>query len=169
MILTADQPDFLHRLAQLNKREVIIARSEPAALLNEVNLQVGSELGWVEFNHYYLGFDAVASIVRLLEHLAISRSTLTELHRQTPISFRSRFKVSCPWDKMGSIMRELREEPSCNPEAAPEGILLNLNSGRAFILPSADEPELHVSVEALESNQLSNLVSDANRLLRSKL
>ncbi len=103
VMLTADQPQYLGNMAQQKKRPAIVSRTEPAALLHEAALQVGQELGWLEFSHFYLGFDAIAAAIRLIEFLATRQLSLNEYHRQIPVNFRNQFRIFCPWDQMGGV------------------------------------------------------------------
>ncbi len=155
--LAPDHPSFLRRLAEEHGREVVLTRKEPAARLGEATTRTAGTDLWLEFNHYYLGFDAVAGAMRLLEFLGITGTTLLDFERENPACHRDTLVLPCPWDEMGRVMRELAKRPEVSITEVPEGVRLNFEGGRAYVLPSADVPQLAVTVESEELSGLSGL------------
>jgi phosphomannomutase len=67
---------------------------------------------------------------------------------------------------MGRVMRELANLPEADLDAVPEGVFLSYESGTVFVRPSADQPEMHVSVETKSLNDLARLEEEAHQRLR---
>lgn len=155
--LAPDHPSFLRRLAEECGREVVLTRKEPAARLEEATSRTGGTDLWLEFSHYYLGFDAVAGVLRLLEFLGMAGTSLLDFERENPACHRDTLVLPCPWDEMGRVMRELARRPEVSITDVPEGVRLNLEGGRAYVLPSADVPQLAMTVESEEMAGLTGL------------
>lgn len=155
--LAPDHPSFLRRLAEERGREVVLTRKEPAARLEETTGRTtGTDL-WLEFTHYYLGFDAVAGVLRLLEYLGMTGTSLLDFERENPACHRDTLVLPCPWDEMGRVMRELAHRPEVSITEVPEGVRFNFEGGRVYVLPSADVPQLTVTVESEEMTGLATL------------
>jgi mannose-1-phosphate guanylyltransferase/phosphomannomutase len=155
--LAPDHPSFLRRLAEERGRGVVLTRKEPAARLGEATARNGGTDLWLEFNHYYLGFDAVAGVLRLLEFLGMEGISLLDFERANPACHRDTLVLPCPWDEMGRVMRELARRPEVSITEVPEGVRLNLEGGRAYVLPSAEVPHLALTVESEEMPGLTGL------------
>jgi mannose-1-phosphate guanylyltransferase/phosphomannomutase len=167
VFLPPDHPKFLSDLADGRVRRVVITHKEPAAQLSQVRKAIGCGDAWIHLEHFYLGYGAVAAALRLLEFLGRERLTLHDFERQIPPSYRQFLILPCPWDHMGRIMRELGERPEARPGAVPEGVRLDLDGDWVFVLPSADAPQLEITVEAANAGRLAQLERDVNHLVRS--
>lgn len=166
VFLPSDCAAFLIDMAREYGRNVVLTRMEPASRLGEATQYAGRESEWLEFTHFYLEFDALAGALRLLEFLGRRAISLHDFHREIPVSHRKGLVVPCPWDEMGRVMRELTQLPEANLDAAPEGVRVSHEQGSFYVLPSADDPELLVSVEAFDINTLPTLADDVSRQLR---
>jgi len=166
VFLPADHSAFLWEMAMELGHKVHLTRMEPAARLAEVTEMAGSESDWLEFTHFYLNFDALAGALRLLEFLGKQECTLHEFDASVPTSSRSSFVLDCPWDQMGRVMRELANLPEADLNAVPEGVRLTFETGSVFALPSADHPEMRVTVETGMLNALGRLEEEAHQRLQ---
>lgn len=165
VFLPADHPLFLSDFAEKHHRRAIVTRVEAASRLAEATEQAsGSD--WVEFTHYYLGYDALAAGLRLLEFLGLEQISLRDFERSIPASCRRHLVLSCPWEEMGRVMRSLSDLEHADTGAVPEGIRLRQEQGIVFVLPSADRPELLVTVEAEDMHALAVLVEQTHPMLQ---
>jgi len=167
VFLPPDHPKFLAELADARVRRLIITHKEPAAQLNAVKKAMQTDDVWLHFVHFYLGYGAVAAALRLLEFLGKEHLTLHDFERQIPISHCRRLVLHCPWDHIGRVMRELSQRPEARPNAAPEGVRLNLDGDWVYVLPSADAPQLEISMEAASTAQLAQLEQEVSHRVRS--
>ena len=166
VFLTPDHARFLRQMADKHKRQVVLTRKDPAARLQEANEVASEHCRWLEFTHYYLGFDAISGLLHLLEFLGKENLTLREFERQTPASFRKSVLLPCPWASMGRVMRELSNRPESNITQVPEGVYLEFDGGQTYILPSSDAPQLEVTIEAKDANTLPEFAERIKRELR---
>ena len=166
VFLPSDCPAFILAMAKDYDRNVVLTRMEPASRLAEATSYAGRETEWLEFTHYYLDFDALAGALRLLEFLGGKGTSLHDFHREIPVSYRKSLVIPCSWDEMGRVMREITHLPEADLTAAPEGVRISHEQGSYYVLPSADDPELLVSVEAFDINTLPTLAEDVTRQLQ---
>jgi len=165
VFLPADHPVFLARLAAEQQRQVIVTRMDPASRLAEAaSHHTNSE--WLDFIHYYLGFDAVPAAIQMLNFLRSRKLSLHDFNRSVPVSYRERFLVACPWEEMGRVMRELATLPEADLAAVPEGVRLTHEKGVVYVVPSADRPELLVSIEAHAMGELNGMHEQMLRQLQ---
>ncbi len=168
VFLPPDHAAFLSDFAKTCGRRVVVTRKEPAARLQEAKQeQKSDDAGWLEFIHFYLGFDAVAGALRLLESLSNNKTCLHEFEREVPLAHRQNLVLPCPWDEMGRVMREVARMQEAQLGAVPEGVRLQFDWGWVFALPSADAPQIEVVVEAAEAGQLVDFVEEVNHRLWS--
>ena len=76
VFLQPDHPRFLAELADSRVRKVIITHKDPGAQLNTVHTKMYNNHIWLHINHFYLGYGAVAGVLRLLEFLGNQQLTL---------------------------------------------------------------------------------------------
>lgn len=169
VFLPPDHPKFLFDLAESRVRRVVITHKEPAAQLSTVRKLAHIGEAWLHVEHFYLGYGAVAAALRLLEFLGREHLTLHDFERRIPLSYRRFLVLPCPWDHMGRVMRELGERPEARAGAVPEGIRLDLDGDWVHALPSADAPQLEITLEAAHAGRLAQLEQDVNRMIRGLL
>lgn len=166
LFLAPDQAAFLAKWAQAQDRAVIATRKDPAAQLAAVQGEGGDEQEWLTFTHAYLGFDALAGALALMTYLHDAQTDLHQFERELPTRHRQALELPCAWDRMGRVMRELATWPSADIDSVPEGVRIVEDPGWAYVLPSADEPQLQVVAEAGDARELSRLLDHIQPRLR---
>ena len=63
-------------------------------------------------------------------------------------------------------MREISERPEAELGAVPEGVRLQYSSGWIYVLPSADVPQLEITLEVGSAGRLAAFVDEVNTELR---
>jgi mannose-1-phosphate guanylyltransferase/phosphomannomutase len=107
----------------------------------------GAVGGGYAFPEFVAGYDAVASLVKLLELLAPVRRPLSELVAELPQSPLVHRELHCPWGLKGTVMRVLHERLEGRDVDVTDGIKVFDERGWAQVLPDADEPVVHVYAE----------------------
>lgn len=157
VFLPPDHPMFLKKLAESSGRRVVVTAKEAAAQIQAVVQGTETREIWVHFVHFYLGYGAITAALRLLEFLGHREMALHEFERAVPLSHRGNLVVPCPWDHMGRVMRELAQMPEVHPESVPEGVRLEIDGDSIYVLPSADAPQLEITLEAATASGLAKL------------
>ncbi|MBK5224982.1 MAG: NTP transferase domain-containing protein [Thermoleophilia bacterium] len=92
--------------------------------------------------------DALMSMGKVLELLAVSEKPLSELVAQIPETTLLRETKSCPWSLKGVAMREISESIEEEENVSRlDGIKVFHENGWAQVLPSPDEPLFEIYAE----------------------
>ncbi|HZD86780.1 MAG TPA: sugar phosphate nucleotidyltransferase [Gaiellaceae bacterium] len=117
-----------------------------AAAENDV-VFAGAVGGGYVFPEFLPGYDAVASLAKLLELLAPVNRPLSELVAELPETTLVHHQLPCPWALKGLVMRVLNERLSGRELDLTDGIKLFDERGWAQVLPDPDEPLIHLYAE----------------------
>jgi mannose-1-phosphate guanylyltransferase/phosphomannomutase len=107
----------------------------------------GAVGGGYVFPDFMPGYDAVASLAKLLELLATVRRPISELVAELPASTLVHHQLPCPWALKGLIMRVLNERMAGRDVDLTDGIKVFSDRGWAQVLPDPDEPLVHLYAE----------------------
>jgi mannose-1-phosphate guanylyltransferase / phosphomannomutase len=125
--------------------------------------------GGYVFPEFVPGYDAVASLCKLLELLAPIRRPLSELVSQLPSSTLVHRRLACPWALKGLVMRVLAERLSDRELELTDGIKVLDDRGWAQILPDPDEPLVHIYAEGGSEEESMELEAELRALIEDVL
>ena len=152
------------RLAEGSGLEVIrTAHSLPAltqAAANDGVVFAGALGGGYVFPEFLPGYDAVASLVKLLELLAPVRRPLSELIAELPRPTLVHRQLACPWGLKGLVMRLLNERMAGRDLDLTDGIKIFDDRGWGQVLPDPDEPLIHLYAEGASQEESEALVAE---------
>lgn len=133
------------------KRTKLSSQALMEATLHRDTAFAGTQTGSYIFPQFLPAFDSIMSFCKLLEYLARSKSSMSELHAALPRYHMANRDVYCPWDRKGQVMRRLVEKFKDHEMDLTDGIKIfeQQDSGTWFlVLPDAEEPVVHLFVEA---------------------
>ena len=107
----------------------------------------GAVGGGYVFPEFIPGYDAVASLAKLLELLAPVERPLSELVAELPQSTLVHHQLPCPWGMKGLVMRVLNERFADRDVDLTDGIKVFDPRGWVQVLPDPDEPFIHLYAE----------------------
>ena len=110
-------------------------------------------------NQFLLNFDALAGLIKIIEHLCTYNISLSETLAEIPDFYVSKKKIFCPWELKGKVMRTLITEKSSEKVELLDGVKFLRRDGWALVLPDADLPLCRVYSEG-ESPQIAETISD---------
>jgi mannose-1-phosphate guanylyltransferase / phosphomannomutase len=125
----------------------------------------GSPDGGYIFPEFQPGFDAVMSIAKVLELLALEHKPLSELCAEVPDSALIHQRAPVPWSLKGLAMRELGERVKDHRDEEADGIRVEENGGWAQLVPDPDEPLFHIYAEGPTDNESAELAQRYRALL----
>jgi mannose-1-phosphate guanylyltransferase/phosphomannomutase len=125
----------------------------------------GAVGGGYVFPEFLPGYDAVASLVKLLELLAPAGRPISELVAELPKSTIVQRDVQCPWALKGLVMRVLNERMAGRHLDLTDGIKVFDERGWVEVLPDPDEPVLHLYAEGETVQASEELVAELRRLV----
>ena len=107
----------------------------------------GAAAGGYVFPDFLPAYDAVTSLVKLLELLAHVGRPLSELVDELPLTALVHDEVPCPWALKGVVMRVVTERLKDRETDVLDGIKAWDDRGWAQVLPDPDEPVVHLFAE----------------------
>jgi mannose-1-phosphate guanylyltransferase/phosphomannomutase len=121
--------------------------------------------GGYVFPEFLPGYDAVASLAKLLELLAPVDRPLSGLVSELPESTLVHHQLPCPWALKGLVMRVLNERLAGRQLDLTDGIKLFDERGWAQALPDPDEPLLHLYAEGPTGEASEELARELRTLV----
>ena len=120
----------------------------------------GAVGGGYVFPEFLPGYDAVASLVKLLELLAPVDRPISELVAELPRPTLVHRQLPCPWALKGLVMRVLNERLAGRHLDLTDGIKVFDERGWGQVLPDPDEPLLHLYAEGESAEASEALVAE---------
>jgi mannose-1-phosphate guanylyltransferase / phosphomannomutase len=132
--------------------EVIWTQVSPSALsaaaLEPGVVLAGAEGGGYMFPEFLPAYDAVMSLVKLLELLARAEQRLEDVVDSLPPSNVVRVDVATPWESRGTVMRRLVERLNGEEIVTIDGVKAFRGRDWALVIPHPLEPVVRVWAEA---------------------
>jgi mannose-1-phosphate guanylyltransferase/phosphomannomutase len=125
----------------------------------------GAVGGGYVFPEFLPGYDAVASLAKLLELLAPVDRPLSELVAGLPQPTLVHHQVPCPWALKGLVMRVLNERLAGRDLDLTDGIKIFDERGWTQVLPDPDEPLIHLYAEGETREQSEDLARELRGLV----
>jgi mannose-1-phosphate guanylyltransferase/phosphomannomutase len=149
-------PHTIEKLAREFRGKVIRTKANPRSLMEqEAQKKLFPALNGQ--TSYHPQFDALFSLVKVLELLAREKLTLAEAKLLIPPVERSYQEVDCPWEEKGRIMRNLFEENQERRLELTDGLKVYHDAGWTLVLPDAEEPIFRIYAEANTSEEADAL------------
>jgi mannose-1-phosphate guanylyltransferase / phosphomannomutase len=129
----------------------------------------GAVGGGYVFPEFIPAYDAVASLLKLLELLAPVEGPLSEIVAELPSPTLVHRQLSCPWSFKGYVMRVLTEQLKDRDVDLTDGIKVFDERGWAQVLPDPDEPIVHVYAEGRSSAESAELEAELRTMIEHVL
>jgi mannose-1-phosphate guanylyltransferase/phosphomannomutase len=159
----------IDRLVEGSELEVVRTQHSLAALTQAAAQDgvvfAGALGGGYVFPEFLPGYDAVASLVKLLELLAPVGRPISELIADLPRPTLVHRQMACPWGMKGFVMRVLNERWAERDVDLTDGIKVFDDRGWAQVLPDPDEPLIHLYAEGGSQEVSEELVSELRTIV----
>jgi mannose-1-phosphate guanylyltransferase/phosphomannomutase len=119
---------------------------------------------WPDFA---VAFDAIFTIVRVLELLAQAGGSIAILKQRIPAVAHKRAVEFCPWDVKGRVMRTMMEKHLKDRVDLTDGVKVFVDGGWVLVVPDPDKPEYHIIASTLDPVRSAALVEEYSGLVRS--
>jgi mannose-1-phosphate guanylyltransferase / phosphomannomutase len=120
----------------------------------------GAEGGGYIFPEFLPAYDAVMSLVKLLELLARTDRRLEDVVDGLPPSHVVRIDVATPWEAKGTVMRRLVESPGGDRLITTDGVKTYRGRDWALMIPHPQEPVIRVWAEGENEEASRALVTE---------
>lgn len=114
-------------------------------------------------------FDGAASLVKLLELLALDRTSLSALVDGLPAVHLAHETVVTPWEQKGTVMRSLVEHSKDRDLVLVDGVKVLHDTGWALALPDPEEPVTNVWAEGASEADARRLAQEYARRISQML
>src|SRR5260370_1930305 len=119
---------------------------------------------WPDFA---VAFDAIFTIVRVLELLAHAGGSIAILKQRIPAVAHNRAVEFCPSDVKGRVLRTMIEKPLKDRGDLTDGVKGFVDGGWVLVVPDPDKPEYHIIASTLDPVRSAALGEEYSGLVRS--
>jgi mannose-1-phosphate guanylyltransferase/phosphomannomutase len=144
---------------KLSSAALMAAANDPA-----VGFAADGEGGYI-LPGFLPAFDGAAALLKMLDMLARSHRSLSEVVDALPKVHLVHDTVVTPWEQKGMVMRSLMEMGSRNVELV-DGVKILHANGWMLALPDPEEPVTHIWAESGTDNEARQLAQEYARRIR---
>ena len=144
----------IEKLAGQHQGKVLRTKTSPRFLMEALTSR---ELQGGSFNQFTLSFDAIASLVKILEYLIINDTSLSALVDSIPEFHIHKRDVKCSWGTKGAVMRRLIEEMQEGDVELIDGVKVQHSQGWALVLPDPEKPVYRIYSEGYSAEVAEEL------------
>jgi mannose-1-phosphate guanylyltransferase/phosphomannomutase len=146
-------------------------KTEPSSLLraaqqHQARLASDASGGYV-FPDHLLGFDAIFTLIKLLELLAKDGRAVSAVRKEVPRAAYEHRLETVPWDAKGRVMRTMVEMHRDAPVDLADGIKVFVDGGWVLVLPDPDMPRYHIIVSMEDSDKARALADRYSALVKT--
>ena len=127
---------------------------------------VGEGKGGYIFPEFQPALDAMMSVVKLIEFLMKADMKLSEVVDAIPKTCMIKEHVYCPWDKKGTVMRNLIEHSKSSKVELIDGVKIFDNDDWIIIIPDREKAIFHVNAEAGDEKTAKDLTNKYTELIK---
>jgi mannose-1-phosphate guanylyltransferase/phosphomannomutase len=144
--------------------QVIRVKDSHFAMMNAANdpevKLIGGTKGGVIFPEFSFATDGMFSVMKILELLAASGKTLSELDKETPKLYMYKANLPCSREQKGKVMRMLVEESEGMKRELIDGIKIFFDDLEwVLCIPDSERELLHINAEAGTLRKAKSLVN----------
>jgi len=171
VVTPATVPHWITRVIESLGGTHVSAKSDPASLIRAA-IQVDAVLAADDDGGFcwpsHLGaFDGMFTLARLLELLALSGRSLSEMLAALPVGVYLTRTEFCPWEAKGRVMRVLLEQHDDTLLDLADGIKVLVDGGWVLVQPDPDAPYYHIVVSVEEPEQGRTLLGEYAERVRA--
>lgn len=144
VVVPVTAPRVIETLAEQYRGRVVRTKTSLQDFLDKV---LAGEDNHEGISQFFLYFDALSALARILDYTARHNITLSELVEEIPLFFMDRQEVPVPWEAKGRVIRNLIQEPPAGRLELLDGVKVYHQDGWALVLPDPDEPVCRVFSE----------------------
>src|SRR5438270_50751 len=116
---------------------------------------------------FAVSFDAIFTVARVLELLAVSGTSLGALRSKIPqVAHRTAVEF-CPWEVKGRVMRTMMERHLKDRVDLTDGVKVFVDDGWVLVAPDPDRPEYYIIASTRDAGHANRLVGEYSQLVRS--
>ena len=126
----------------------------------------GEENGGLIFPKHQYCRDGAMGMAKVLEILAKSKSSLSELIKEIPDYSLYKTKVECPDEKKGKALEKFAESLSGREMITIDGVKVFFDDGWVLVRPSGTEPIYRIFAESRDLSKAKELAEESKALVK---
>jgi mannose-1-phosphate guanylyltransferase/phosphomannomutase len=134
-----------------------------AATTKEVQFVGGTKGGFI-FTDFFFATDAMYSVARILQMMALTDKLLGEVEKDLPTLFRARRNINCSWEHKGKVMRRIMKDSEGCRRDLVDGVKIYFNgdgeTSSVLLIPDKERPMFHIHAEAATQKTAENIASE---------
>lgn len=172
LVAPATVPQTIAALVrQLPGSHFVPGKAEPPALLRAAQqhqARLASDAnGGYAFPDFLVGFDAIFTLIKLLELLAKDGRSISQVRQEIPRAAYEHRLETVPWDAKGRVMRTMVEMHRDAPVDLADGIKVFVDGGWVLVLPDPDMPRYHIIVSMEDSQRARELADQYTAMVKT--
>jgi phosphomannomutase len=120
----------------------------------------GEGNGGVIYPRVNFARDSLVGMALVLHLLADERRAVSEILRELPRSFMFKEKLACRSDRIGRVLRRVREEYAGRPQDLRDGVKVTLEDGWLLVRGSNTEPIIRLVAEGETEGGARRMIED---------
>jgi len=170
VLAPASAPGWIAALVREQGGTFTSTPAEPAAVLRSTAvpgtcLATDGDGGFI-WPYYFGAYDAMYTIVKLLELRATVGMPLSEARALLPTAAYITATEFCPWEAKGRVMRVLLDSHRDSSVDLVDGIKVFVDDGFVLVRPDPDEPAYQIVASVADEGEGRSLVSEYARQVR---
>ncbi len=158
----ANQSEIFDEIAKKHGAQIRRTAIDPQALMSAVAdesvILALSGAGEFIVPSFHKLIDAMFPVAKLLEYLALEKTSLIDVVASLPRSYTAQKAVDCPWDRKGTVMRLLNEQFRDQAVEQVDGVKIRLGEREwVLFIPEPDQPIFQVYSESTSQESANSL------------
>lgn len=149
--------------------EVVRIKNSHGAMMeatrNSEIAYVGGTRGGFIFTDYMFASDGLFTIAKILEMLALSGMSLSDLDKSLPKRYQQRVSVPCPWESKGTVMRKAMEFSEDKERQLVDGVKIFEQETSVLLLPDKEKGEFLVIAESSNQEEAKDIADRYSALV----
>jgi mannose-1-phosphate guanylyltransferase/phosphomannomutase len=125
---------------------------------------VGGTRGGFIFTDFFFAVDAMYSVAKILEMMALIGKRLGEVDQEVPRLANFRRDINCSWELKGKVMRNIMHDTEGLRRDLVDGVKIYFDDSSdrisALLIPDKERPLFHISAEARTTRAAEDLAAE---------
>ena len=165
-----NQPHLFEEIAARHNAQVQRTKIDAQALMNATTdsqvVLAMSGAGEFIVPSFHRLIDAMFPVGKLLEYLALQKTSLKDIIATLPTYYTAQRRVACPWEQKGTVMRLLNDQYKDRIIEQVDGLKIQLDeAGWILIVPESDEAVFTIFAEGSSAEASAALADRYARVI----
>lgn len=157
-------PAQVAEMARTQDVDVMVTSEDSSALIDatrdpSLDLALSGNGGFI-FARFHFAFDAMYSLIKLLELLARAGTNIASLDKDVPVRPYRKVNAPCPWESKGRVMRSMTEYSEGMQRVLLDGVKLLFDDSWVLVIADRDKPLCQIIVEAETAKRAEQLLTE---------